>query len=156
MTEIDKIDRVLKFILNAEEPPKRTALEITNELELEITTKESIEILDKLTKDGYVIREIQDNGIAFYFSSFEGRLFFLNGGYFRDHKSKSSKIRKDNSITMVTIVTTVAMVFISYLNFKATDKANDNKEEVSKLNSKIEILTKSNGLLTNEIYKLRK
>ena len=42
MTEIYKIDRVLKFILNAEEPPKRTALEITNELELEITTKESI------------------------------------------------------------------------------------------------------------------
>ena len=52
MTEIDKIDRVLKFILNAEQPPKRTALEITNELDFLITTKESIEILDKLVKDG--------------------------------------------------------------------------------------------------------
>ena len=110
MTEIDKIDRVLKFILNAEEPPKRTAIEITNDLEK--TTKESIEILDKLTKDGYVMRKIQNNGIAFYFSSFKGHLFFLNGGYSHDHKSKRSKIRKDNSITMVTIVTTVAMVFI--------------------------------------------
>ena len=41
MTEIDIIDRVLEFILNVEDPLKRTALEITNEHELEITTKES-------------------------------------------------------------------------------------------------------------------
>ena len=149
MTEIDKIDRVLELIIKAEEPPKRKATEITKELNFEITTKESIEILEKLTIDGYVIREIQEGAIAFYFSSFEGRLFFRNGGYNSKYKSLRRKKRYEKLIAAITITNIVAIIILTFLNYRATDKSNDNKEEVKELKKTIKHLQKSKDSLLN-------
>jgi len=150
MTELDKIDRVLKFIINCEQPPKRNATEITKELDFNLSTKETIEILDKLTKDNYVIREIQDDDIAYYFSSFEGRLFLKEGGYSSRYTNQR---RKSISIATMTVTNAVIIIILTFLNYRATDKANHNKEEVAKLNSTIQHLTKSKDSLINIIYK---
>ena len=151
MTEFKKIDKVLQFVINCEEPPRRSATEIANEIELQITTKETIEILDKLTKDGFVIKEIHADNIAYYFSSFEGRLFFLNGGYISQNKSNQRKDNKDKFITNMTVTNIFIIIILTFLNYRATDKANDNKEQVFKLNNSIQDLTNSNDSLRNII-----
>ena len=153
MTELYKIDKILKFVIGCEQPPKRTATEITNELDIKLSTKEIIEILDKLTKDSFVIREIQDNDIAYYFSSFEGRLFFKNGGYSKSASAQKIKTIANKFIIAINIINIFAIIGLTFLNYKATDKANDNKEEVTKLNSTIHHLTKSKDSLINIIYK---
>ena len=58
MTQLQKIDKILRLVVECEQPPKRTQAEIAKELDFQLSTKELIEILDKLTKDGFVIREI--------------------------------------------------------------------------------------------------
>jgi len=140
MTEIEKIDKVLEFILKCEQPPKRSASEVAKEIDCFITTKESIEILDKLFKDGFVIKEIQSlDGTAYYFSSFEGRLFLMNGGYKKQIESQKNETNKNKSITITNIVISLAVVFVSVLNYIATDKANDNRD--NELNYKLKIKT---------------
>jgi len=151
MTEFDKIDKVLRFVIDCEQPPKRKATEIANELNFKLTTKETIEILDKLTKDGFVIKEIQSDDFAYYFSSFEGRLFFKNGGYSKLHLQKKIKTIANKFIIILNTINIVAIIYLTFLNYRATDKANDNKEEVSKLNSTIKHLTNSNDSLRNII-----
>ena len=153
MTELTKIDKVLKLIIECQQPPKRKATEIVNELDFELTTKESIEILDKLAKDGYVIREIQADNTAYYFSSFEGRLFLINGGYSQSSLDIKLRNRHNKLMTIITITNIVAIIILTFLNYRATDKANDNKIEVIQLNSTITNLNKSNDSLKSVMNK---
>ncbi|MDP4285973.1 MAG: hypothetical protein Q8891_16285 [Bacteroidota bacterium] len=153
MTELTKIDKVLKLIIECQHPPKRKATEIVNELDFELTTKESIEILDKLVKDGYVIREIQADNTAYYFSSFEGRLFLINGGYSQSFLDIKSRNRHNKLMTIITITNIVAIIILTFLNYRATDKANDNKIQVIQLNSTITNLKKSNDSLKSVMNK---
>ena len=153
MTELTKIDKVLKLIIECQQPPKRKATEIVNELDFELTTKESIEILDKLAKDGYVIREIQADNTAYYFSSFEGRLFLINGGYSQSSLDIKLRNRHNKLMTIITITNIVAIIILTFLNYRATDKANDNKIEVIQLNSTITNLKKSNDSLKSVMNK---
>jgi|GEM_PF-1980202 len=151
MTEFKKIDKVLQFVIDCEEPPRRSATEIAKEIELKITTKETIEILDKLTKDSFVIKQIFPGDIAYYFSSFEGRLFLNNGGYSKSASAKKIKTIANKFIIAINIINIFAIISLTFLNYRATDKANDNKEQFFKLNNSIQHLTKSNDSLRNII-----
>jgi len=154
MTEFDKIDRVLKIILNCEKPPRITDVEIDEEIKKQkiiISTKERIEIIDKLIKDGFIIKEIIDElnrfYINYYFSSFEGRLFLLKGGYSSQYLRQKWKHRKDIFMISINVINIILIIILTFYIYRATDKANDNKIESLKLNSKIDILTKSNDSL---------
>ena len=151
MTNIEKIDKVLDLIIKCEQPPKMNSTQIKEKLRIEISTKELIEILDKLDKDKYVIKEIQGDNIAYYFSSFEGRLFLQTGGYKSLLKSNLIKSRNNRIMTIITITNLIAIIVLTFLNYRATDKANDNKEEILKLNTKIKSLTISNDSLMNKM-----
>ena len=65
--------------------------------------------------------------------------FFLNqlGGYTKDHKIESNNEKYTIAKTIMTAISAAAIIFISVLNYMATDKANDNKTEFDKLNSVI-------------------
>jgi hypothetical protein len=151
MTEIEKIDRVLDLIVKCEQPPKRSALDVANEIDCRLTTKESIEILDNLYRDGYIIKEIQANEIAYYFSSFKGRLFLMNGGYQKEKQRQKIESIKNKSITGINIFIAIIVAFLTYLDYKATDKANDNRETELKLKSEIESLKKELNSLNIKI-----
>ena len=140
MTEIEKIDKVLDLILKCEQPPKRSASDVADEIDFNLTTKESIEILDKLYKDGFVIKEIQASEIAYYFSSFEGRLFLMNGGYKKQKERQKFESYKNKSITGINIIIAISVAILTFYNYKATDKANDNREMELKLKSEIKTL----------------
>lgn len=156
MTELEKIDKILKLIVDCEQPPKRKQTEIVKEIDFNLSTKELIEILDKLTNDKFVIREIQTDEIAHYFSSFEGRLFSKSGGYNSQQRIKKRKGLYNTSMAILTITNIVVIVVLTYLSYKATERANDNKEEVDKLHTKIEILTTANALLADKITNSKK
>ena len=147
MTEIEKIDKVLDLIVKCEKPPKRSAYEVADEIEINLTTKESIEILDKLTKDGFVIREIQASEIAYYFSSFEGRLFLMNGAYKKQNEKEKFESCKNKTLTGVNILIAIAVAILTYFNYVATDKANDNRETELKYKTEIKALKKEINLL---------
>jgi len=155
MNSIDKIDEVLKFIIQCENPPKINFVDIYklfNANKIDLSAKENIEIADKLVKDKYVIKEIENNKI-YYYSSFEGRLFFQKGGYKSQYKYHKRKRIYDISMTVITIINIFAIIALTFLIYRATNKANDNRDENNKLNSKIEHLTKSRDSLIN-VYKI--
>ena len=47
----------------------------------------------------------------------------------------------------INVINIFAIIILTFFIYRATDKANDNKEEVKILNSKIERLTKTNDSL---------
>ena len=151
MSNFDKIDKVLEIILNCQTPPRISLVEIIAELKkqkLDISTNELIGILHKLEKDDFIKAEISDsNNICYYFSTFSGRFFRENGGYKHENKRKKQREKVNTLITITTIINIVAMTIFTWMNYRATDKANDNKEELKILNSKIERLTKTNDSL---------
>ena len=46
----------------------------------------------------------------------------------------------------INLINIFAIIILTFFIYRATDKANDNKEEVKALNSKIEKLTKTNKI----------
>lgn len=84
LTPIEKIDQTLNFILNANKPPFVTFSEILDSIQLKFKcdSKELIEILHTLEKDGHIFSEVRDsNSIREYKSTFYGRMFAANDGY---------------------------------------------------------------------------
>jgi DNA-binding PadR family transcriptional regulator len=80
---IEKIDFVLRYFIEMDNPPNRTDEEIKKDLNLE-TTKELFEILHRLEKDGYIVSEIMPrygHNVRVYSSTFDGRTFQGRGGY---------------------------------------------------------------------------
>src|ERR1039457_6898931 len=84
LDNIAKIDLILNLIIKCDKPPRLSDGDIHEQLKkinIDISSKEIIEILDKLVKDGFVIKDIQhssipgslNDNVAYYFSSFEGR-----------------------------------------------------------------------------------
>lgn len=83
LNPVDKLDFVLDYFVNMNNPPFKTDAEIAKELKFELT-KEMFEIMHKLEKDGYITSDIisrYGQNITIYGSTFDGRLFYLNCGY---------------------------------------------------------------------------
>lgn len=151
MTNINKIDCVLEIILNSQTLHGITDNEMSVELarqKLDISNKELLEILYKLEKDDFITYEVYNlSNIKHYFSTFGGRFFSDAGGYKSQNKSYKRKIIKDRFITTINVINIFAIIILTFFIYQATDKANDNKEEVKTLNSEIERLTKMNDSL---------
>jgi hypothetical protein len=84
LTPIQKIDAVLKYINTIQKPPSRTYTEMVDELKAQniiLNTKELFEILYKLREDKYCYIELDEKGIARYWSTFDGQLFSSQNGY---------------------------------------------------------------------------
>ena len=133
---INRIDDVLKYF----NQPKgalvfRNLEQISNELPYKIETQELIEILYKLEKDHHIHAELPTgetskkaglpSDVEIYFSTFQGRLFALRGGYLEEYKSLDARKRREvylenqslkngnrlNWLTGVLSVGTFALVF---------------------------------------------
>jgi len=79
---IEKIDKILEFILEQEQPPYTSFGEISNKFKDNFSSKEIIEILFELENDKYIFKEIRESDkIAYYYSTFKGRRFYLKGSY---------------------------------------------------------------------------
>jgi len=152
MTNIEKIDTILNIVLNCEKQTIMSHYDISTELKslkIDISNKEVYEILHKLEKDDFIKSEINEhlNRLIYYSSTFGGRFFRDNGGYKSQQKSYKRKIIKDKFIITINVINIFAIIILTFFIYRATDKANDNKEEVKILNSKIERLTKTNDSL---------
>nr|WP_294898136.1 hypothetical protein [uncultured Pedobacter sp.] len=80
-------------------------------------------------------------------------LFFLkNGGFTSTKKAETRKHRLSIAKEIMTYTSTFAIIIISYFNYTATDKANDNKEVTKKLNFTIDSLKKSNDILNTKLH----
>jgi len=83
LTAIQKLDLLLEYFIKMDTPPFKTDDEIFNELKPE-STKEMFEIMHKLEREGYIstsILSIKGQDETVYGSTFDGRLFYLAGGY---------------------------------------------------------------------------
>lgn len=83
LTPIEKLDFILKYFVEMDGGPYKQIILILDELELD-NAKELFEIIHRLIKDGYLtfeITSIKDKDTKVYGSTFDGRLFYNNGGY---------------------------------------------------------------------------
>lgn len=94
-----KIDDVLRYLLNADNPPFRLFSEIQKGVNWEAETKELMEILDKLERDGYIRTEIGSDSIKRYYSTFDGRFFMTQSdGYMKKIETDyQARIRADQN-----------------------------------------------------------
>ena len=106
MDSIDKIDIVLNYIIDMNNPPSQSDAEITKGLSIQLDYKELFEILHKLVKDGYVFSSPRSGGIAEYRSTFEGRMLKEDGGYKIKHKREIREANHQSSKTMAIVVGT--------------------------------------------------
>lgn len=115
-----KLDVVLQYILDANKPPFRRISEIQKQINFESDSKELIEILDKLVKDGYVKEDPDVNNGSRYLSTFEGRIFMAeHGGYIkmiendylktiRDDQTENRKVKNELRLIRVTRLAGIA------------------------------------------------
>jgi hypothetical protein len=133
----EKIDQVLKYICDADRPPFRTDGEIYKDCGFDQNSKELIEILFKLESEKYVQTGLNSSNIKLYYSTFDGRNFINNGGF----ASQKNKIIWQNRFTkfntILSIVNILTIIVLTYFTYRATDKANDNTEQVKKYESVI-------------------
>lgn len=85
LNPIERLDLVLRHFIEINElPPYKPPSEILDSLNYD-NIKEFYEILHKLEVDGYISSveefEFDDTKIRYYGSTFDGRLFYLSGGY---------------------------------------------------------------------------
>ena len=110
LTPVQKLDEVLLHLNTSDKPPKRTSLEIQNELKAKgivIETKELFEMLYKLQEDKHCYIEMGFGNIAYYWSTFSGQLIGKKGGYEKQEKRKHYREVYDNIQTFVLTVGSV-------------------------------------------------
>jgi hypothetical protein len=92
---LKKLDEVLKYLLNVNQPLHRTFDEIQKGLPFESDSKDLNEILGKLEKDGYIESEIRSSdSIRQFRSTFDGRYFITETGGYLAKNQKDYQIRK--------------------------------------------------------------
>jgi hypothetical protein len=82
-----------------------------------------------------------------------GGFFLRQGGFTSERKAQIIKKRLTNGMTIMTWTSTLAIIIISYFNYVATDKANDNREFINRSNFLIDSLRQSNDSLINLLRK---
>lgn len=90
---------------------------------------------------------------AYYFSSFEGLFFLKNGAYSKSIHAQKVKTIANKFIIVLNINNAFAIIWLTFLNYRSTEKLNDNKVEVKKLDSIIYHLQQSNDSFSNIIKK---
>jgi DNA-binding PadR family transcriptional regulator len=83
-----KIDSVLQYICEANQPPYRIDGEIYSDCNFDQNSKELFEILHKLKKDNYIVSDIEYSTIKQYYSTFEGQVFLAKGAYTQQHRDE--------------------------------------------------------------------
>lgn len=87
LNPIEKLDKFLTYFMEMGLTEDGRTSRLSNEIHQETGSgdvKEMFEILHKLQSDGYISsirRDYHGKSVAFYSSTFDGRLFYLNGGY---------------------------------------------------------------------------
>lgn len=148
-TEYNKIDNVLEYICNVQQPPFRTGGEISKDLKFDQNSKELFEILWKLEDEKFIHSELDANNIKKYFSTFNGRLFLKNNGYKGRNKEIIRQRKRLNALSVLSIVNIIAILILTCMNYIATDKANDNKDEVTRFELTINKKNKTIDSLLN-------
>ncbi len=148
-----RIDEVLKYICNANQPPFRTDGEISKDLNFDQNFKELSEILFKLERENFIRSEIDNTNIKRYYSTFDGQIFKTQNGF--TGKSKKEKRGKIFTCvqTILTVLNIIAILILGFMNYMATKKANDNKDEIK--NYKLNI-DKKNKTIDSLIYFVKK
>lgn len=97
--------------------------------------------LEDMINEGYVEAVKDPKGFLVYKLTTNG-YFFLNqsGGYKRNQVIKIMSMIWTMAKIIAITINACAILYISILTYKATDKANDNKEERDRLNSVIDSL----------------
>ena len=120
-TPFDKIDSILSYICNADQPPYRTFGEVYKDNGYENNSKELIEILLKLEKDKYVHTELNSENIKRYYSTFDGRMFLAKSAYKQqklDEEKEKNQIKEIQKIQLyLTIILAIgaAVASVYYL-----------------------------------------
>lgn len=144
MKQAKKIDKVLEYVVN--HPDVRlTREQVQKGLNFD-NTKELVEILNKLAADRLALKQTKNN-VATYVSTFDGRIFFENGGYKKFFGKEKRKSTKDKFMSGLYVVNILAIIILTYLNYKATDKANERHAEVQNLKKQISTLQSTNDSL---------
>lgn len=111
MTAIEKLDTTLKYIWQS--PREFQAISIYIEkIDKSIEHDELIAILEKLTKEGYVIlRNVKVDEYNFrehYFTTFDGKVFIEKNGYKNKSRNDRIELRLKNATTFFLIFGGVA------------------------------------------------
>ena len=139
MNEFEKLDAILKKVKRHNGQLTYRYIFTNNHFTEKLPKQELIEIIEKLEKDNYVKCTEKDYDII-YSLSFEGRLFLKRGGYSKSESVKKIKNIANKLIIAINIINIFAIITLTYFTYKSTEKANDNKDEVKKLNREIEHL----------------
>jgi len=110
LTPIEKLDNMLMYFVNMDMPPFKTDAEIMKELNI-TRSKEMFEIFHKLEKDGFIKSEVlpvHGRNTTVYSSTFDGRLFNLNGGYAQQDADNSIANRNERIQTLLLTYGTAA------------------------------------------------
>jgi len=158
MTHYEKLDEILSSLNKKDNADFDTEVVIMERLSFKID-EQSLEIyLQELINYGFVNRKqttfsIFDEVIKtdVYRITLQGLLFLEKTSFI--NKNKQDKIKYTYTIAKITLtaVSSLAIIILTFLNYKTTDRANDNKQIIDKNNSIIYRLTKSNDSLLNII-----
>lgn len=110
MSPYDKLDKVLEIIVVNEATSfnQYSINKLLQEENIQIGDKELTEILIKLAEDGNVTKlKPSPNEPSYYFSAFNGRMFYLEGGY----KTKLNRNRRERIQKRARMVLDVVNIF---------------------------------------------
>lgn len=82
-----------------------------------------------------------------------GGFFLRQGGFTSERKAQITKKRQTTYTAIITYMSTAAIIIITYFNYVATDKSNDNREFINRSNFLIDSLRQSNDSLINLLRK---
>ncbi len=101
LTPIEKLDKFLTYFMEMGETDDGRTSRLSSEVHKETGSgdkKEMFEILHKLETDGYINglrRPFQGQNVTMYYSTFDGRIFYINGGYKK--QQENIRINEANS-----------------------------------------------------------
>lgn len=117
------LNTVLQYLTELPDATGKLVNEIATELT--ISLKDTFEIIRKLEKDGFAVRDYINDPVdkSPYWSTFDGRIFFNNGGYTRQKeidnltlsliaKNESRRLRNDHRLIYGTWFAGIAAVLL--------------------------------------------
>lgn len=111
MNEYEKIDSVLVYIIK-DKSVEILRENISHDLKISHQSKEFVEIINKLVKDGYIgVTESKKS----YYSTFEGRLFVKNGGYLSQRTAIAWQKRYIILRAVMDITNIIAIIWLTIL-----------------------------------------
>ena len=144
-------DKILLFIKKKQ---YSTITECANFFELDINLVASI--IDKFIDLKYIDYDniASQDGFQAEKSirvNHRGLFFLAQGGFTSLNITEIRQQRIQNAKEAMTYISTAAIIIITYFNYVATDKANDNKVESEKYENRIDQIEKQNDSLINLI-----